>query len=88
MFVGNPLVPATNNASERRLRYLVISPTISGGAQSPKGTQTKMTLVSLSATWRLQNLEPLATAVQRRGGEASNLPPHPRGENHSPTFHT
>jgi transposase len=59
VFVGNPLVPPTNNAAERSLRHLVTSRKISGGTQSPRGTRTKMTLASLFGTWRLQGLNPL-----------------------------
>lgn len=59
VFVANPLVPPTNNAAERSLRHLVTSRKISGGTQSAQGTQTKMTLASLFATWRLQHLNPL-----------------------------
>jgi transposase len=59
VFVGNPLVPPTNNAAERSLRHLVTSRKISGGTQSPRGTSTKMTLASLFGTWRLQGLNPL-----------------------------
>jgi transposase len=59
VFVANPLVPSTNNAAERSLRPLVTSRKISGGTQSANGTRTTMTLASLFATWRLQNLNPL-----------------------------
>lgn len=59
VFVGNPHVPSTNNASERSLRHLVTSRKISGGTQSPQGTTSKMTLSSLFATWRLQGKDPL-----------------------------
>jgi len=60
VFVGNPKVPPTNNASERSLRHLVTSRKISGGTQSPTGSTSKMTLASLFATWRLQSKNPLA----------------------------
>jgi transposase len=58
VFVANPLVPPTNNAAERSLRHLVTSRKISGGTQSPAGSQAKMTLASLFGTWRLQRLNP------------------------------
>jgi transposase len=64
VFVANPLVPPTNNAAERSLRHLVTSRKISGGTQSAAGTQTKMTLASLFATWRLQGLNPLLACQQ------------------------
>lgn len=59
VFVGDPTIPATNNAAERSLRHLVTSRKISGGTQSPQGTTTKMTLASLFGTWRARGLNPL-----------------------------
>jgi transposase len=59
VFVADPAVPADNNAAERSLRPLVTSRKISGGTQSPQGTQTKLTLASLFGTWRAQALDPL-----------------------------
>ncbi len=59
VFVGNPAVPATNNAAERSLRHLVTSRKISGGTQSKQGTTSKMTLASLFGTWRARSLNPL-----------------------------
>jgi transposase len=59
VFVGDPQVPATNNAAERSLRHLVTSRKISGGTQSPAGTTTKMTLATVFGTWRLRDLNPL-----------------------------
>ena len=59
VFVGDPLVPATNNAAERSLRHVVTSRKISGGTQSPAGTTTKMTLASIFGTWRARGLNPL-----------------------------
>jgi transposase len=64
VFVANPLVPPTNNAAERSLRHVVTSRKISGGTQSATGTQTKMTLASLFATSRLQELNPLLACQQ------------------------
>lgn len=61
VFVGNPQVPSTNNASERSLRHLVTARKISGGTQSKTGSTSKMTLSSLFATWRLQGKDPLLT---------------------------
>jgi hypothetical protein len=59
VFVGDPRVPATNNAAERSLRHLVTSRKISGGTQSEAGTTTKTTLASLFGTWRARGLNPL-----------------------------
>lgn len=57
-FVTNPAVPPTNNAAERSLRHLVVVRKISGGARSPTGTATRMTLASLFGTWRVQGINP------------------------------
>ena len=59
VFVGDPQVPATNNAAERSLRHLVTSRKISGGTQSPAGTLTKMALATVFGTWRARGLNPL-----------------------------
>lgn len=59
VFVGDPRVPATNNAAERSLRHLVTSRKISGGTQSQAGTTSKTTLASLFGTWRVRGLNPL-----------------------------
>lgn len=64
VFVGDPAVPATNNAAERSLRHLVTSRKISGGTQSERGTTSKMTLASLFGTWRARGLNPLDACRQ------------------------
>jgi hypothetical protein len=58
VFVAIPGVPSHNNLAERSLRPLVIARKISGGSRSPKGSQTRMTLASLFATWIAQQLNP------------------------------
>jgi transposase len=58
--VRYPEVPPDNNAAERALRPLVIARKISGGTRSPRGSQTRMALSSLAATWRASGLDPLA----------------------------
>ena len=55
-FVGNPAVPADNNAAERNLRSLVVQRKISGGTRSPQGSSTVMTLASLFGTWQAQGI--------------------------------
>jgi transposase len=60
VFVEDPAVPATNNATERSLRHLVTARKISGGTRSPAGTATRMTLATLFGTWRLHGRDPLA----------------------------
>jgi transposase len=48
-------VPATNNLAERSLRPAVVARKISGGTRSPKGSDTKMGLMSLFGTWQVQD---------------------------------
>jgi transposase len=64
VFVGNPAVPATNNAAERSLRPTVIARKISGGTRAPAGTQTKMTLATIFGTWRVRGLNPFAECLR------------------------
>ncbi len=61
VFVGDPEVPADNNAAERSLRHLVTCRKISGGTRSGAGTATKMALSSLFGTWRARRHDPLLT---------------------------
>ena len=63
VFVTDPAVPATNNLAERSLRPTVIARKISGGTRSPKGSDTKMKLMSLIGTWLLQG-KPLHATCQ------------------------
>jgi hypothetical protein len=62
-FVTDPAVPPTNNAAERALRPLVIARKISGGTRSPPGSQTRMVLQSLIATWDLRAQDPVAAML-------------------------
>jgi hypothetical protein len=52
VFVADPAMPPTNNATERSLRHLVTRRKVSGGTRGPAGTDTKMTPASLCGTWR------------------------------------
>ncbi|MDQ3694799.1 MAG: IS66 family transposase [Chloroflexota bacterium] len=72
-FVADPAVPPTNNAAERALRPLVIARKISGGTRSKQGSQTRMILQSLVATWDLRGLDPVAEflALLRDGAQPS-----------------
>ena len=72
-FVADPLAPSTNNAAERALRPLVIARKISGGTRSAHGSQTRMILQSLVATWDLRGDDPLAalTALLRAPPDAA-----------------
>ena len=54
VFVTDPAVPATNNLAERSLRPAMIARKISGGTRSPKGSATRMGLMSLLGTWAAQ----------------------------------
>jgi hypothetical protein len=54
VFISDPAVPATNNLAERSLRPSVIARKISGGTRSPKGSATRMGLMSLLGTWAAQ----------------------------------
>lgn len=60
IFVADPAVPPTNNAAERALRPLVIARKVSGGTRSKRGSQSRMILQSLVATWDLRGLDPVA----------------------------
>lgn len=55
VFISDPAVPATNNLAERSLRPAVVARKISGGTRSPKGSDTKMGLMSLFGTWAVQH---------------------------------
>ena len=63
VFVSDPAVPGDNNLAERSLRPAVIARKISGGTRSPKGSETKMKLMSLFGTWQLQS-KPLHATCQ------------------------
>lgn len=58
VFVGDPRVPATNNAAERAVRPTVISRKISGGTRSEEGSKTKAALASLFGTWAVRGENP------------------------------
>lgn len=58
--VAQPGVPPDNNAAERGVRPLVVGRKISGGTRSPRGSDTRMALYTLSATWTAQGHNPLA----------------------------
>lgn len=53
-------VPPDNNAAEQAVRPLVVGRKISGGTRSPRGSDTRMALYSLAATWTAQGRNPLA----------------------------
>jgi hypothetical protein len=61
VFVSDPRVPGDNNLAERSLRPAVIARKISGGTRSPKGSATRMGLMSLLGTWSAQQKPLLAS---------------------------
>jgi len=63
-FVEYPQVPSENNAAERAIRPCVIARKISGGTRSPKGSRTKMILMSLFGTWQAQGQDLLHACHQ------------------------
>jgi hypothetical protein len=64
VFVENPEVPSENNAAERSVRPSVIARKVSGGTRSPKGSATRMTLMSLFGTWKLRGLNTMQACRQ------------------------
>lgn len=73
-FVADARVPSTNNAAERSLRPLVIARKISGGSRSTQGSQTRMMLQSLVATWEVRGLDPLTEFLTLLRNAAHNSP--------------
>lgn len=71
VFVAIPGVPAHNNLAERSVRPLVVARKISGGTRSPKGSQTRMGLVSLFGTWMAQSLNPFHHCLALLSTESS-----------------
>lgn len=64
VFVEYPEVPSENNAAERAVRPAVIARKVSGGTRSEKGSNTKMTLMSLFGTWALRGINPIEACRQ------------------------
>ena len=67
-FVEHPHVPSHNNDAERAIRPVVIGRKVSGGTRSPAGSTTKMTLLSLFATWKAQGRDVLQACQQMLAG--------------------
>ena len=61
MFVEYPETPSDNNAAERAIRPVVTARKVSGGTRSAKGSDTKMTLMSLFGTWKLRGEDAMET---------------------------
>jgi len=64
VFVECPEVSSDNNAAERAIRPVVIARKISGGTRSAKGSDTKMTLMSLFGTWKLRDGDSLEACLE------------------------
>jgi transposase len=60
-FVEHGEVPSENNAAERAIRPCVIARKVCGGTRSKKGSNTKMTLLSLFGSWQAQGKDLLHT---------------------------
>ena len=73
-FVGDPAVPATNNAADRSVRPVVIARKISGGTRSPAGTSTFTRLATLFGTGRARGLDPLLACQRLLLAQPSALP--------------
>ena len=69
-----PDVRPDNNQAERSLRPLVITRKISGGSRSPDGTQTRLALASLFATWLARGLNPFTECLALLRHRDSFLP--------------
>jgi len=59
-FVLDPALPSDNNLAERSLRPLVVARKVSGGSRSAEGSEVRMALASLFATWLAQGRDPFA----------------------------
>lgn len=57
-------LPADNNLAERSLRPVVVLRKISGGTQSPAGSQTRLGLASVFETWRARGLNPFEECLK------------------------
>lgn len=66
-FVDRDGVPWDNNAAERAVRPAVISRKVSGGTRSQKGSDTKMTLLSLFGTWNLRGQDTIGACTALLG---------------------
>lgn len=74
MFVEYPDVPSENNGAERALRPAVIARKVCGGTRSAKGSETKMTLMSLFGTWHVRGLDMLDSCRQLLIGKSVLFP--------------
>lgn len=73
-FVRQPGLASDNNLAERSVRPLVIARKISGGTRSERGSQTRMDLQTLFATWVAQGKSALAQCYAMLVNPAPPLP--------------
>ena len=69
-----PEVPSDNNGAERALRPAVIARKVCGGTRSPKGSETKMTLMTLFGTWKVRGLDMMDACRKLLAGESVLFP--------------
>ncbi len=73
-FVLVPGLSSSNNLAERSVRPVVVSRKVSGGTQSPRGSQTRMTLASLLGTWRAKGSNPFDQCLALLSQSATSTP--------------
>jgi hypothetical protein len=74
VFVEDPRVPSDNNGAERSLRPAVIARKVCGGTRSEKGSETKMTLMSLFGTWTIREMDAMEACRQLLLGKSVLFP--------------
>ena len=74
VFVEDPRVPSDNNGAERSLRPAVIARKVCGGTRSERGSETKMTLMSLFGTWTIRGLDAMDACRQLLIGKSVLFP--------------
>jgi hypothetical protein len=74
VFVECPEVPSENNAAERAIRPAVTARKVSGGTRSPKGSETRMALMSLFGTWLLRGEDAMESCLKMLTGKTSLAP--------------
>lgn len=74
VFVEQPEVPSDNNGAERALRPAVIARKVCGGTRSEKGSETKMTLMTLFGTWKVRGLDAMDACRKLLAGESVLFP--------------
>lgn len=67
-FVDVDGVPSDNNAAERAVRPAVVLRKITGGSRTPKGSDTKMVLMSLFGTWNITRMNPIEACMEMLTG--------------------